>query len=57
MIDPRKYLTTAPQMPDAYRLMMLGPRGVGVHTQAEKLSEMYGWKIVDYPKLVKDRLT
>lgn len=55
--EPRKYLSSPPAMPENYRLMMLGPRGIGVHTQAKKLSEMYGWKVIDYPKLVKERLT
>lgn len=35
---------------------MLGPKGIGVHTQANKLHEQYGWKVIDYPKLVKGRL-
>jgi len=35
---------------------MLGPKGIGVHTQAQKLSDVYGWKVIDYPKVVKNRL-
>jgi len=35
---------------------MCGPRGIGVHTQAKKLQEIYGWKVVDYQLLVKERL-
>lgn len=35
---------------------MLGPKGIGCHTQAQRLSELYGWKVIDYPKLVKTRL-
>ena len=43
-------------MPDGYRLMMMGPKGIGVHTQAERLNSKYGWKVIDYPQMVKDRL-
>ena len=54
--EPKKYLVKAPEMPKSYRLMMAGPKGIGVHTQAEKLESQYDWKIVDYPKLVKEKL-
>jgi hypothetical protein len=47
--EPKKYLMKAPEMPKAFRLMMIGPKGIGVKTQAEKLTEQYGWKIVNYP--------
>lgn len=43
-------------MPKNYRLMMVGPKGIGVHTQARKLQEYYGWKVVDYQKIVRDKL-
>lgn len=33
--DPRKYLSQPPKMPSQYRLLMLGPKGIGIHTQAE----------------------
>lgn len=36
-------------MPENYRLCVVGAKGIGVHTQANKLSEMYGWKVIDYP--------
>ena len=54
--EPKRYLQAAPQMPSSYRLLMLGPRGIGVHTQAAKLHDQYGWKVVDYQQLVKGRL-
>lgn len=54
--DPKKYLSGAPRMPDSYRLLMMGPRGIGVHTQAQKLHDIYGWKVIDYPALVKSKL-
>lgn len=55
--EPKKYLVKAPYMPTSYRLMMVGPKGIGVHTQAEKLQAQYGWTIVDYQKIIKARLT
>jgi len=30
-------------MPASYRLLMVGPRGIGTHTQAALLQEQYGW--------------
>jgi hypothetical protein len=30
--EPRKFLEQAPRMPDSYRMMMFGPKGIGVHT-------------------------
>jgi hypothetical protein len=55
-LEPKKYLASAPKMPSEQRLLMLGPKGIGCHTQAQKLSELYGWKVIDYPKLVKGKL-
>lgn len=55
--EPKKYLVKAPEMPKSYRLMMVGPKGIGVKTQAEKLEQQYGWKIVNYPQIVKDKLS
>jgi hypothetical protein len=37
-------------------MMMVGPRGIGVHTQAAVLNELYGLQVVDYQELVKRRL-
>ena len=34
---PRFYIDSAPEMPPNFRLLMLGPRGIGLRTQAEKL--------------------
>lgn len=55
-LEPKKYLQATPQMPSSYRLMIVGPRGMGAHTQATKLQERYGWRVVDYPKLVRSRI-
>jgi hypothetical protein len=30
--EPRKYLEKAPRMPDGYRMMMFGPKGIGIHS-------------------------
>ena len=35
---------------------MLGAKGVGKHTQAEKLSQLYGWRVVDFNKLVQEKI-
>ena len=35
--QPRFYIEKAPHMPPDFRLAMLGPRGIGVRTQAAKL--------------------
>ena len=56
MLQPKKYLLEKPKMPDIFRVLMLGPRGAGRHTQAKLLSETYGWKIVDFKELVKNTL-
>jgi len=54
--DPKKYLQAPPKMPKEFRMLMLGPRGMGIHTQAGALQDVFGWKIVDYPSLVKKKL-
>ena len=56
ILEPKKYLNAAPKMPSVFRLMMLGPKGIGIHTQAASLENKYGWKVIDYPQLVKTRL-
>ena len=43
-------------MPSNFRILMLGPKGVGQHTQAAALSETYGWRIVDFKQVVRDKL-
>jgi len=55
-LEPKKYLCEYPKVPTEQRILILGPKGIGVHTQAQKLSEIYGWKVIDYPKMVKQRL-
>jgi len=30
-LEPKKYLQAAPKMPSSYRLLMMGPKGIGVH--------------------------
>jgi len=55
--DPKKYLSSPPKMPRTQRLLMTGPRGIGVHTQASRLSKLYNLKVVDYQQLVKTRLS
>jgi hypothetical protein len=37
ILEPKKYLKAAPEMPSVFRLMMLGPKGIGAHTQAAAL--------------------
>lgn len=36
--EPRKYLENTPAMPDDYRLLIVGPTGAGVKTQARLLN-------------------
>ena len=36
--------------------MMLGPKGIGCHTQAAELEKKYGWKVIDYPLMVRNKL-
>ena len=50
--EPRAYIDKAPQMPPNFRLAMLGPRGVGVRSQAERLEQLYGWRVVDFKQIV-----
>jgi len=35
--NPRKFVSKAPEMPPNFRLLLLGPKGVGVKTQAKRL--------------------
>jgi hypothetical protein len=43
-------------MPKDYRLLMVGPKGIGLHTQADLLKKKYGWRVIDYRDLVKSRM-
>lgn len=46
--EPRAYIGSAPEMPPNFRLSVTGPRGIGVHTQTERLEQLYGWRVVDF---------
>lgn len=54
--EPKRFLQSRPSMPSVFRVLMLGPKGVGRHTQARMLSDTYGWRIVDFKQLVQSRL-
>lgn len=54
--NPKKYLQKAPEMPAQYRLLLQGPSGSGKKSQAKKLADKYGWKIIDFKQLVKDKV-
>lgn len=56
IIEPKKYLLVRPSMPKIFRTLLLGPKGSGKHEQAKLLSDTYGWKIVDFKKIVKSRI-
>jgi YHS domain-containing protein len=56
ILEPKKYITSRPSMPNVFRILMLGPKGAGKHSQAKLLNEAYGWKIVDFKELVRSRL-
>jgi len=48
MASPRDYLSGPPAMPSDYRVLLLGPRGAGVRSQAKALNDHYGWRLVDF---------
>ncbi len=50
--EPRAYIQNPPEMPPGFRLLMLGPRGIGVKSQADKLQDLYGWRVVDFKQIV-----
>lgn len=54
--EAKKYIQQRPSMPKIFRMLLLGPRGSGKHDQAKLLSDTYGWKIVDFKKIVKQRI-
>jgi adenylate kinase family enzyme len=39
-------------MPPNFRLLVLGPKGAGVKTQASRLQEFYGWRVVNFLEIV-----
>jgi hypothetical protein len=43
-------------MPKDYRVLVVGPASSGVKTQAQMMSDFYGWKVVDFPKIVREKL-
>ena len=43
-------------MPEQFRILIQGPRGSGVKTQAKKLEDFYGWRVVDFVQIVQDKL-
>lgn len=43
-------------MPPNFRLLMMGPRGIGCRSQAEQLEDLYGWRVVDFKKIVQEKL-
>lgn len=53
---PRKYLSVAPAMPKDFRVLLVGPRGAGVSSQAVAMNQHYGWRLVDFNKIVRDKL-
>jgi YHS domain-containing protein len=32
LLEPKKFIMNAPEMPKEYRMLMLGPKGMGVHS-------------------------
>ena len=44
-------------MPENYRVMILGPKGSGVHTQARIMQQQYGWQVVNFPEIVKNKIS
>jgi YHS domain-containing protein len=56
LATPKKFLQNAPEMPPNYRMMIFGPSGSGVDYQAQELSKFYGWKIIDFDKIVRTKL-
>ena len=56
LLEPKRYLMDRPSMPSIFRILMLGAKSTGKHTQAQLLSDTYGWRIVDFKELVRSRL-
>lgn len=55
--NPRKFVSKAPEMPPNFRLLLLGPKGVGVKTQAKRLQDFYGWRVVNFLDIVQKKLS
>jgi len=54
--NPRVYIQKPPEMPPNFRVLMLGPKGVGKMTQAQKLEHFYGWRVVNFLDIVQTKL-
>jgi len=52
LANPRPYLSTPPKLPGQHRVLLLGGRTAGKHTQAAYLTAKYGWKTVDMNDLL-----
>jgi len=51
--DPRKYIDKWPQVPPTLGLAILGPPRSGKKTQANMISDMYGFQVVDLPSAIE----
>lgn len=56
MASPKKFLQKMPFMPKDYRIALVGQRGAGKRTNAAELAKLYGWKVVDVEKLIKEKV-
>ena len=54
MSNPRPFLSTPPKLPGQHRVLFLGGKTAGKHTQAAYLSAKYGWKAIDMNDLLYD---
>jgi YHS domain-containing protein len=54
--NPRRFVNKPPEMPSNFRILMLGPRGVGKKTQADMLAKFYGWRVVNFQDVVQKKL-
>jgi adenylate/nucleoside-diphosphate kinase len=52
LANPRPYLSAPPKLPGQHRVLLLGGRMAGKHTQAAYLTAKYGWKTVDMNDLL-----
>jgi hypothetical protein len=43
-------------MPADFRVLMIGPTGAGIRSQTQALHDHYGWRIVDFNKIVREKL-
>ncbi len=52
--NPKKYLNVPPQVPNNYRISIVGPSKSGKKTIAKILNELYGWKIIDMEEIFEN---